>query len=71
MEKIDYKELIEYYEAYYNDVIRLRDLYYDRLAESPANKKHYDAIVREARKQLYWIKEQYEFHLKLRAYTSK
>ena len=50
-------EVVDYYLSYYESVIYLRNHYYDRLEESPANKKHYDAIVREARKQLYNVQD--------------
>lgn len=53
-------EVVDYYLSYYNSVIYLRDHYYDRLEESPANKKHYDAIVRDARKQLYTAQDAYK-----------
>ena len=53
-------EVVDYYLSYYESVIHLRDHYYDRLEESPANKKHYDAIVRDARKQLYHVQDAYK-----------
>lgn len=60
-------------ERYYQAVIQIREYYFENLTESPANKKHYDAIVREARKQMYYwqrlLKQFEDMKLKFRPNT--